>query len=958
MDNITLFYLIIERGIMEMKSFIRKGLMLGITLCLIFLGFGFGINVKAAAIPATIGYADIPEGYDSNGTSGEIKLKIVTENDLTVKYSGINTKSSATGSAYSYSMFIKNYGYVYSYNCPEGYYPTKVSVNFSSGTGVSGKVGISYSTDIISTRDSSVTDAVEKNGKCELTNADKTKLYWNFSTTGANVQVTSITVEYDIIPQGNVDLESISVSAIELKPGKSIKTSIAYTPFNATNQAVSYEITTGSDIASVDEKGIVTGLKQGNAVLTITPKDTHAQPINVNITVCYPAPQGIVLNNQYIIVASNESTSYKLTGVVKDSGTTSIYVDSKNPEFPLTAVEGIYANTVAFKNGDDYLSVLADDNKISLSTELNANSSWIVSYSSDTGLYSLQNIGFDERYLQYFYNSGSPKFAAYKNTQTNVNLVVYEAPTNQLVAPTNVSVDASSKVTFTANDVNATSYTIVVKDSEGVTAYSGVIENNGILPINKKDEYTVQIKAKADDFLDSDYSVAYVWDNLSREYLEEKTVTEFIALSDNAYYYYRVVGLVKSTIDNSQFTITDGTNDLIAYDIEDNVNGGMLSFETADIGIGDTIVLYGYKKTYSSKPEIIGYYVSRTKNYGNNFSILETKANMKIDYTTSLNSISIDTNFIGTASSQKNLSDGWTSDNIGGTYASPFWQSFRNNGEYILSGDFEYEQSAINVAFTCYLNNNGSSGNKSSKIKFEALGADDSVIDVCTSEEINTWKTGVGNYDTLIVNLIGEGIAKVKISFIKDGGGNVAFSNVKINSANTYEITKEENKNVMSMQFAGFITADLKEKLESVGDVTYGMLYFIKSTYTMSDVIQYLNSGNNMNATKSIFAGLKVISKAPSQLQGVDETGLIAVDDDPSYYQFGVSINNISNDNIDTEVTAAAFICLEGKYYAMQEKSYSVKTMAEAYVKATNTSSYSNHLGVLTWLSLYESEEN
>ena len=162
-------------------------------------GSGGGGTTPTGGNTITISYSDIPDGYTATtGTSGSLSKTVAAFNDLTVSYSGINTKSSATADdhAYGYAMFLKNYGYIYNSSAPNGYYPSKVTATFSSSTGTSGKVGINFGTSAITTRNSSVTGSVTQSGTFEQTNTDESKLYWNFSTTGANVQVTKLEVVY------------------------------------------------------------------------------------------------------------------------------------------------------------------------------------------------------------------------------------------------------------------------------------------------------------------------------------------------------------------------------------------------------------------------------------------------------------------------------------------------------------------------------------------------------------------------------------------------------------------------------------------------------------------------------------------------------------------------------------------------------------------------------------------
>ena len=93
-------------------------------------------------------------------------------------------------------MFLKNAGFLYNTTAPDGYYPSKVVVTFGSQTGESGKAGITFGTAVLNARNSTVTGTVAKSGTLELSNTDESKVYWNFSTTGANVQVNKVEITY------------------------------------------------------------------------------------------------------------------------------------------------------------------------------------------------------------------------------------------------------------------------------------------------------------------------------------------------------------------------------------------------------------------------------------------------------------------------------------------------------------------------------------------------------------------------------------------------------------------------------------------------------------------------------------------------------------------------------------------------------------------------------------------
>ena len=191
---------------------------------------------------------------------------VATTNDLTVSYSGINTKSSGTAAdhSYGYAMFLKNYGYIYNSTAPAGYYPSKVTATFSSTTGTSGKVGINFGTSALTTRNSSVTGSVTQSGTFEQTNTDESKLYWNFSTTGANVQVTKIEVVYSPILS-----DPVTYSTATTKPYGETFTLVNGTHFT-TDGAVTLSSSNEAVATVNDENLTVTPQAAGDCIISVT----------------------------------------------------------------------------------------------------------------------------------------------------------------------------------------------------------------------------------------------------------------------------------------------------------------------------------------------------------------------------------------------------------------------------------------------------------------------------------------------------------------------------------------------------------------------------------------------------------------------------------------------------------------------------------------------------------------
>lgn len=342
------------------KTFLLKTMLL---LCALIAG-----TSSSWAIDVTISYTDIPDGFvQTNGTSGTFNKTVVTANDLTIAYSGINTKSSATAAdhAYGYAMFLNSKGYMYSSTAPTGYYPSKVTVTFGSNTGTSGKAGISFGTSVLNTRNSSVTGSVTKSGKCELTNNDQTKLHWNFSTTGANVQVDNIVVVYSAINTSKVTTPSISPNGGEFVGSQEITLScstsgatIYYTLDGATptTSSTQYEtpftITETKTVKAIAVKSGLTNSDVATATFTKVTPFANIATLTANteagtyfVTLTNAVVTYVNGNNAYIQDASGAVQYYKsghgLTAGDVLNGTANVTFQFYNNNPQITALSGI-----------------------------------------------------------------------------------------------------------------------------------------------------------------------------------------------------------------------------------------------------------------------------------------------------------------------------------------------------------------------------------------------------------------------------------------------------------------------------------------------------------------------------------------------------------------------------------------------------------------------------------------
>ncbi len=238
-------------------------------------------NSGTIGLDTTISLSDYTEGYGDQGTSGTIKKSIVNTNDLTINYSGVNTQAEG-GTKYNYAMYYTNYGYIYSSNCPTGYYPTNINVTFSSQTSVNGKIGISFSDEVLNERDSTVTGAVTKSGTFSSDNSDVNKLYWNISTSTAKVQILSIEVTYEAIP---IQVTSITLDkhSASILIDEELQLTASVLPDDADDKSISWT-TSDEEIASVSDEGLVTGLSKGTVTITAYASNGLSDSCEVEVT--------------------------------------------------------------------------------------------------------------------------------------------------------------------------------------------------------------------------------------------------------------------------------------------------------------------------------------------------------------------------------------------------------------------------------------------------------------------------------------------------------------------------------------------------------------------------------------------------------------------------------------------------------------------------------------------------
>ena len=143
--------------------------------------------------------------------------------------------------------------------------------------------------------------------------------------------------------------------------------------------------------------------------------------------------------------------------------------------------------------------------------------------------------------------------------------------------------------------------------------------------------------------------------------------------------------------------------------------------------------------------------------------------------------------------------------------------------------------------------------------------------------------------------------------------------------------------NESSIRFGKAITKDMYDFLSGVGtSVSFGVI--AKRTSALGGAELKVD---NASMTRAI---TPVRVSAP---------GAAVEDLEGDYYQFALVIDGITETDFETSITARVYVCVDGEYYYMSARDFSVKTLAAAYFNAADTSAYTEHLNVLEYLKDY-----
>ena len=453
----------------------------------------------------------------------------------------------------------------------------------------------------------------------------------NTSTTNGMISLSNVSF--------NKETSAVSPTSISCNPQSvdvvgtlDLADAVTFAPANTTEKGLTFAIADGAEYIDLTAAGVVTGVKSGSASVTITPEDTSAgaEAINVSITINAIAAPGITVGMQYVVYVNDPTNgNFELTGVDSNLGTAASFTgDVPNCSYVLTAEAGYYENTIAFSDSNGkYLSLTANSNNLYLTNDNNYQSSWMVTWDSDSNAAVITSAAFPTRTLQFNYpTNGAPRFACYSSEQKPICLYVYdEKELESFSLPANITIYVNESkaipVTYVpadAADKQLTWYSlnpyIVDVDQDGVVTGISVGDDlvaaektiNGVLVTQYCQVYVVDNSASHTGNYDDPFNIedaVYVAKGIFTKDSEGNPID-----LNNPYY---VIGQITATVNRTTSTLTFWLGDDPS---QTNATSG--GFEVYKAGY-----VYGVAlgTAYATDADVVGDF-----NVGNNIIVFST----------------------------------------------------------------------------------------------------------------------------------------------------------------------------------------------------------------------------------------------------------------------------------------------------------------------------------------------
>ena len=154
----------------------------------------------------------------------------------------------------------------------------------------------------------------------------------------ASKEDPSVTLQYRIVVVQPVTRLTVTAPAKSVAVGGTMQLTPEYTPDNATRKGVTWS-SSNEQIATVDENGVVTGLKRGNARITAVATDGSKIRANLNVQVTQTAEE-IQLDKAELTVDAGKTGVLKATVLPKDTNNKNVVWSSSDESIAKVNAQG------------------------------------------------------------------------------------------------------------------------------------------------------------------------------------------------------------------------------------------------------------------------------------------------------------------------------------------------------------------------------------------------------------------------------------------------------------------------------------------------------------------------------------------------------------------------------------------------------------------------------------------
>ena len=153
-----------------------------------------------------------------------------------------------------------------------------------------------------------------------------------------SVQDSSVAIQYRIVVIQPVTRLTLTAPAKSVPIGGTMQLTPVYAPENATRQQVTW-VSANEQIATVDENGVVTGLKRGTARITATAADGSNIRANISVRVTQSAEE-ITLDKPELTIDVGRNAVVKATVLPKDTNNKKVVWSSSDESIATVDKQG------------------------------------------------------------------------------------------------------------------------------------------------------------------------------------------------------------------------------------------------------------------------------------------------------------------------------------------------------------------------------------------------------------------------------------------------------------------------------------------------------------------------------------------------------------------------------------------------------------------------------------------